>query len=254
MDLSNAETRHVKKDGAEYLEFTAFDKYKDKITAVFAIKGENDLRYFTEDGKENLENLCRVISVDPNKLIKITKQAHGDNVAVVKDLSEVAEADGLITKEKGITLSTRVADCISVLIYDPVQNAIADVHSGWRGTLKRIAPKAVLKMQQEYGTNPADVICVLCPSIGLDHFEVDDDVKDLFVEEFGERYMYGLNGKTYIDAARHLTESLVEIGVKLQNVHDAGLCTVCNKELLHSYRGIGSKEPCYHNAALICLK
>ena len=66
--------------------------------------------------------------------------------------------------------------------------------------------------------------------------------------------MYDLDGKTYIDAARHLTESLMEVGVKLQNVHDAGLCTVCNKELLHSYRVTGVGNPCYHNAALICLK
>ena len=254
MDLSNAETRHIKKDGVEYLKFPAFDKYADKITAVFAIKGEKDLRYFTEDGKENLDKLCRVISVDPNRLIKITKQAHGDKTALVIDLSEVVEADGLITKEKGITLSTRVADCISVLMYDPVQNAIANVHSGWRGTIKRIAPKAVLKMQKEFGTNPEDIICVLCPSIGIDHFEVDKDVKDMFVEEFGERYMYDLGDKTFIDAARHLTESLMEVGVRLQNVHDSGICTVCNKELIHSYRGIGRTEPCYHNAALICLK
>ncbi len=254
MDLSNAETRHIKKDNAEYLEFTAFDKYSDKIMAVFAIKGEKNLCYFTDDGKKNLENLCEAISVDAGKLIKITKQAHGDNVAVVKDLSEVAEADGLITKEKGITLSTRVADCISVLMYDPVQNAIANVHSGWRGTVKRIAPKAVLRMQKEFGTNPEDVICVLCPSIGVDHFAVDQDVKDIFINEFGERYMYDLDGKTYIDVARHLTESLMEVGVKLQNIHDSGLCTVCNKELLHSYRATGVSNPCYRNAALICLK
>ena len=254
MDLSNAETRHIKIDNAEYLEFTAFDKYSDKITAVFAIKGEMNLRYWKDGYKENLDNVCHVLSLDPERLIKITKQMHGDKTVVVKDLSEVPEADGLITKEKGITLSTRVADCISVLMYDPVQNTIANVHSGWRGTLKRIAPKAVLKMQEVFGTNPEDLICVLCPSIGIDHFEVDKDVKNMFVEEFGERYMYDLGDKTFIDVARHLTESLMEVGVKLQNVHDSGICTVCNKELIHSYRGIGRTEPCYHNAALICLK
>ena len=71
MDLSNAETRHIKKDNAEYLEFTAFDKYSDKITAVFAIKGEMDLRYWKDGYKENLDNVCQVLSLDPERLIKL---------------------------------------------------------------------------------------------------------------------------------------------------------------------------------------
>ena len=252
MDLSNAETRHVKKDGAEYLEFTAFDKYKDKITAVFAIKGENDLRYFTEDGKENLENLCRVISVDPNKLIKITKQSHGDNVAVVKDLSEVAEADGLITKEKGITLSTRVADCISVLIYDPVQNAIANVHSGWRGTVKHIVVRTIDMMKREYGSSPDDLICALLPSIGMDHFVVHDDVRLPFLREFMEPKIQDLgNGEYLIDAVESVKEDLRNAGVCANNIYDSNTCAACEADQIHSCRGnAGAKR----NAALICIK
>ena len=62
--------------------------------------------------------------------------------------------------------------------------------------------------------------------------------------------MYDIGEKTYIDAARHLAESLVE----LQNVHDSGLCTVCNKELIHSYRANRKDEQGYRNAAIICLR
>lgn len=254
MDLSNAETRHIKRDGMEYLEFTAFDNYRDKLTVAFAIRGERDLSYFGSAAAENYQRLSAELGIEHEKIVQITEQVHSDRSEIIAEACAPTQIDGLITRERGLTLVTRVADCIAVLIYDPAKNAIANIHSGWRGTLKRIVPKAVEKMRAELGSDPQDLICVLCPSIGVDHFAVDRDVRELFVAEFGEKYMYDLDDKTYIDAPRHLTDSLMQIGVKLQNVHDCGICTVCNKDLLHSYRANRQTEQSYRNAAMICLK
>ena len=178
MDLSNTEVRHEKSDGVEYLEFLAFDKYADNISAAFAIRGANNSSYYGEGSQENYEKLSAALSLNPNTIIQISKQVHGDNIVTITEPNVPSEADAMITNIKDISLVTRVADCIAVLVYDPVNNAIANIHSGWRGTLKRIAPKTILRMKEEFGTNPSDAICVLCPSIGVDHFEVDRDVKD----------------------------------------------------------------------------
>ena len=96
------------------------------------------------------------------------------------NLKEYFSTDGLITNKKDLILSTTNADCILLLFFDPVKKVIANTHSGWKGTLKRISVKTVKKMKEEYGCNASDIICCICPSIRKCHFEVEKDVKDLF--------------------------------------------------------------------------
>ena len=253
MDLSNSETRHIKKDGLEYLEFKAFDEYRDKVLAAFVIRGENEQNYFDIESSEFADKINKELGF--GSYIQIAHQVHGDACAVINRPDDVPdEVDSMITKLHNVGLVERVADCVAVFIYDPVKNVIGNVHSGWRGTIKRITPKVVRRMEDEFGSRPEDLICVLCPSIGFDHFEVEKDVKDLFVAEFGEKYMYDVGEKTYIDAPRHIAESLMQVGVELLNIHDCGVCTVCNHEVLYSYRADKDKGPIKHNAAIIGLK
>ena len=92
--------------------------------------------------------------------------------------------DGLLTNKKDIVFSLGYADCTPLFLYDPVKKVIGNIHSGWKGTLQRIGQNAVKKMIKEYNCNPKDIICCIGPTIRKCHFEVDQDVRDLFYEEF----------------------------------------------------------------------
>ena len=92
-------------------------------------------------------------------------QKHTSNVKcidqVVPQLT-LKDVDGLITDKTNITLVTTNADCILFSFYDPVKKVIANVHSGWKGTLQRISVETVKKMKEDYGCEPKDIICCIC--------------------------------------------------------------------------------------------
>ena len=86
-------------------------------------------------------------------------QVHGDRVAVVESADLTREDlegfDALITDVPGLAIGARTADCIPVLMYDPVRRAVAAVHSGWKGTVLTIAEKTLSAMSSEFGTRHA---------------------------------------------------------------------------------------------------
>ena len=93
-------------------------------------------------------------------------------------------ADGLVTNEPGLVLGTFFADCVPLLFLDPVHRAVGVSHSGWRGTVGRIGRVTLEVMCREFGTDPADVLVGIGPSICQDHYEVSEDVAARFREEF----------------------------------------------------------------------
>jgi copper oxidase (laccase) domain-containing protein len=95
---------------------------------------------------------------------------------------------------------------------------------------------------------------VLCPSIGADHFEVTEDVRAQFEAEFGVEHITQRDDEHYlIDAPACLVDSLVGIGVRPENIHLSGLCTVCHNNLIHSYRANNEAEKARRNASIICI-
>ena len=204
-DLSNENVIHVKKNGVEYLQFRKLLEYSDIIKHAYAIGLEPNFRTaraknatpLTKEEYEKAVNdykkLATLVGIDYIDIAK-PNQAHTKNIKVVEkkvkkdepdfNLQEYAETDGLVTNTKNIALATTNADCILLLFFDPVKKVIANVHSGWRGTLQRISIEAVNKMKNDYGCNPADIICCICPSIRKCHFKVHKDVQEPFYNEF----------------------------------------------------------------------
>ena len=254
MELDNDEVRHQKKLGVELLEFKAFDNYPE-LLADFAIRGQANLDYSWSESNGNYLKLAMALGIDYDSIVSAPVQVHGDAVARVNSVMDTPNnVDALITNVPGISLVMRVADCIAVLVYDPVNRAIANIHSGWRGTLLRIAPKTIQRMTAEYGTKPEDVIVALCPSIGPDHFEVTEDVRVQFEAEYGSAHISQKDDEHYlIDSPACLVDSLTGIGVKRENIHSSGLCTVCHSDLIHSYRGNTDSEKMCRNASIICI-
>lgn len=254
--LDNDAVRHVVGKRAEYLVFPALEKYPE-LGVAFAIKGTDKYHYEPTSDDVDYSGIAAELNIDVKSIV-IPYQEHTATVAEYDDeVRDFKDTDGLVTAKRGVTLCTKVADCISLLLYDPVHHAIGNIHSGWRGTVQKIALNGVRKMVEEFGTNPADLICVICPSIRQDHFEVEDDVYNQFKESFPQiidDITIQQGDKYYIDSVRCNTWMLERIGVIAENIIDCGLCTVCHSDLINSYRGNIKEEKHYRNLAMIWLK
>lgn len=263
MDLSNENIIHVNKNGVQYIQFRKLLEYSDIIRHAYSLGTDVNFRTAKVNKQQlsrneyelainSYKNLCDSIGSDYINTVK-TNQNHTDTIKIANkkikedepdfNLEEYKETDGIVTNKKNLILSTTNADCILLLLFDPIKKVIANVHSGWRGTLQRISTKAIEKMEKEYNCNPKDIICCICPSIRKCHFEVEKEVKDMFEEEF----------KNIIEKNNIITETisskkwtidtvlinqiiLEEKGLKKENIIDSKLCSVCNSNLVHSYR------------------
>ena len=279
-DLSNENVVHINKDGVQYLQFRKLLEYSNVITHAYSIGTDVNFRTARinkqqlpeqefKKAMQDYENLCKAINVDYKNVVK-TNQEHTDNIAIATkkinqdfpdiNLEEYSRTDGIVTQKENLVLSTTNADCILLLFFDPVTRTIANTHSGWKGTLQRISVKTVQKMVNEFGCNPKDIICCICPSIRKCHFEIDKDVKDLFEEKFKDLNISKNTDimekqkdkeKWNIDTVLINKIILEKAGLKTENIIDSGLCSVCNKDLIHSYRV--EKKGYGLNTALISL-
>lgn len=169
------------------------------------------------------------------------------------------DTDGLVTNKKDKVLSLTFADCTPIYLFDKKQKVIANIHSGWKGTVKKIAKKSVEFMKEKFCSNPKDIICVIGPTIRKCHFEVKQDVRDIFYNEF--KYMQNIddiikyNEQTesyFIDTVEINKILLQEEGIPEENIIDSKVCTYFNSDIIHSYRKEGKKSG--RNTAIICLK
>ena len=250
MDLSNKNIIHVKKNNIEFLQFKKLLEYSDKINHAIIVGLDKNFRIEKENknGEKNYKDVCDILNLKYNNIVKCM-QKHTDNVKIIynkvnkdkPDFSIYENTDGLITNKSNLILSTTNADCILLLFYDPKKNVIANVHSGWRGTLKKICINTVNKMIKEYGCNPIDIICCISPSIRKCHFEVDRDVFELFYNEFNDMHdiFEEKNNKYYIDTVLINKTLLEKKGLRKENIIDSEICSVCNKNIIHSYRAEG---------------
>lgn len=246
MDLSNDNIIHVKGKKLEYIQFRKLNEFGIKHAYTLKNDGINfRINNNRENAKKSYEILCEELEVDYTKLIR-PHQTHTDTVKCIECIpseSELEDVDGTLTNEKGYTLATTNADCILYLVYDPIKRVIGSIHSGWRGTHKRIIEKTIDIMQEKYESRVEDIYVFICPSIRECHFEVEKDVKDLFEERFG--YLEQINeiilegnreGKYYIDTVYLNNILLQNKGIKENHIIDSGLCSVCNKNIIGSYR------------------
>lgn len=261
-DLSNDIVIQKNKNGMNYLQFKKLLELN--VKHAYALKG--DFWNIEKKGKnlparqESFRRLCEAIDLDSKNLTK-PNQMHTDNVEIIEKvctLEELRNTDGVITSKENIVLATTNADCILYLLYDPQNKVIANVHSGWRGSYQRIIEKTIDKMTKEFKCNPENIIVCICPSIRRCCFEVEKDVKDMFEEKFSfleNINKFIINGynenKFYVDTVGINNCLLQAKGIKKENIYDSGICSVCNSDLVHSYRA--EKENFRLSAAIISL-
>ena len=187
-------------------------------------------------------------------------QVHGDRVAVVGSAALTREDlegfDALITDVPGVAIGARTADCIPVLMYDPVHRAVAAVHSGWKGTVLKIAAKTLSAMSSEFGTRPADILAVIGPGIGPDSFQVGPEVARVFLDagfpeaglsgiyssdrpiisDRGPRIPGTMQGGLHIDLWEAVRLTLVRAGVPDSHILTAGIDTYTHPDFFSARR------------------
>lgn len=201
---------------------------------------------------QNFRRISESIGIDYENIV-CTNQWHTVNIRKISDTSLCGqgvigdrpseEIDGQITDIPGVVLLAYGADCPTVYLVDKVRKAIGLVHSGWKGTLNGIAPKAIAMMNQEYGSDPGDIAAVIGPSICADCYEVGADVADSFAEKYGDNGVIlpgHRPGKYQLSLWAAIKTDLMQAGVKSNNISVSGICTMCNPDLLFSHRRDGN--------------
>lgn len=161
-------------------------------------------------------------------------QVHGCEVLKVVAPGRYEGFDAMITNVPGIQLAVTIADCTPILIYDNIQQAVAAIHAGWKGTVQEIVKKTVAFMQKEYTTNPADCFAYVGTCIDDCSFEVGAEV----AENFSSVHKHWNSGKEkfYVDLKAANRDQLIETGFKPAHIGISAYSTVLNNDDYFSYR------------------
>lgn len=206
--------------------------------------GDNNLAVI-----KNRQKLANALGIDLSGFT-YANQMHSSNVALVGEAgrgkgsgemdSAIENTDAMVTNVKRICLCVQVADCVPVLMYDPVERVIAAVHAGWRGILKRIVPAAVEKMIKHYGSQAQNIVAGIGPSNGPCCYEVEEDVKIETLISLGAIngiISHGKKpGKFIFDQWSAVKMQLKESGLKEPHIELAGICNQCNYQTFFSNR------------------
>lgn len=260
------------------LKFKIFDEYESFLTQAFSTRyGGTSVGYYEEmdlsfhetkllndleatketreHTSQNFEIIGRAIGIRPEQMV-YSRQTHTTNVRKVgkKDAGmgvirprDFTDTDGLITNEPGVCLVTSYADCNPVFFVDPVKKAIGASHAGWRGTFGNIAKVTIEKMQEEYGTNPADLRVFIGPGICGNCYEVGHDVSDRFKEAYTPdeaESIIEIKDETHdnLNLLKANYLNCIHAGVSPDYIAISDICTMENPELLFSHRASKGKR------------
>ena len=226
-----------------------------------------NLGFTHDDAREAVERnraaFLRAIGAKGWPLVT-ARQVHSDLVLRVEDApAHPPTGDALVTNTPGLVLAVKTADCLPVLLVDRKRRAVAAIHAGWRGMVKRIVEKTVGVLRREYGADPADLQAAIGPGIAACCYGVGDEVREAFESQFAyagelfhevmvhdelkERYPllfltarapghHPLGRKLHLDLAMAAQRQLLDAGVPHKHLFATGKCTSCHNDLLFSHR------------------
>ena len=149
------------------------------------------------------------------------------------DEGQSPTCDALWTADRHVALGIKVADCLPVTLMG--SRVLANIHSGWRGTVQRITAITLDAIEREASFDPRASLAFLGPSIRVCCFEVGEEV----ARQFDARFVDRSHAKPHVDVVGHTAALLVDRGFAASNIVDSGLCTRCDGSIFHSYRREG---------------
>ncbi len=189
--------------------------------------------------------VAEAFEISPEQLVTVN-QVHGENIVKVDERNyrgvRTRRADAIITSVPRLAIGVETADCVPVLLLDPVKPAVGAVHAGWRSTVKKIVQKTINRMHEEFGSDPSRMIAAIGPSVGPECYEVDEPVMGPVKAAFSFwKDVTSPRGKDRwsLDLVKANKLELMQIGLPEKNIHPVGMCTSCRKDLFYSYRAEG---------------
>lgn len=239
----------VEQNGVLVFQFPNLSKFKTVAHGIFTRCGG-----FSQAPFDSL-NICRSVGDDIDRVrqnrqrmarangggrLIFLHQVHGTDIRVLSRRDRGSDppaaggmltGDALITDIAGLTLVIQVADCQAICLHDPVRHVVANVHSGWRGSVGNIAGRTIRRMQQCFGTRPSDVVAGIGPSLGPCCAEFVN-----YRSEIPEPLWRYKDGRHHFDFWSLSCDQLRDAGVLRQNILASGICTRCNADLFYSFR------------------
>ena len=185
--------------------------------------------------RKNREIFLGALGIPPESLA-IPGQVHGTTVRRAESPGEYPETDALISGTPGVFLCVSVADCVPILLFDPLHNAFAAVHAGWRGTSSGITESAVARMHAEFGSLPDRILASIGPSASVCCYRVGEDV----ARQFPPSNVRRESGESFVDLKGANRGQLLEAGLKPGNIELSPYCTISDSGLFHSHRREGT--------------
>jgi len=234
-----------------YYQFESL-QHSDVVQAVFTRQGgvspapyaSLNLSISTGDARENVaanrRRAFRALGREPESIADLWQVHSADVVVVDSPLGEDGrspKADALVTDRPEVTLLLRFADCVPILLFDPVRRVIGVVHAGWRGTLLKAPVVAVKTMAEHYGSRPADILAGIGPSIGPCHYAIGPEVVEQTRTAFGAEADPLLipNHSYHLDLWAANALALRQAGV--EQIEISAMCTACRTDEFFSHRG-----------------
>ena len=231
-----------------FIRYKIFEPFKNIVafTTTKQTLFESKSR-FTGDSPDIFENsrkqLAKKLNVNANQLV-FPRQTHTNCVAEISEIpeSEIKEMDALITIKPEICICVQTADCVPILLFDPIKNVIAAVHAGWRGTVKKIIEVTLQKMISDHDSTAKNILAAIGPSIGPDFYEVGDEVIREAKKSIpnAEKTLHkNSSDKFHFNLWEANRQILLANGVLYQNIEILGECSFQNNEKYFSARKEG---------------
>ncbi|MCX7974202.1 MAG: peptidoglycan editing factor PgeF [Candidatus Aminicenantes bacterium] len=193
-------------------------------------------KYFQE---KELNHFCQSKNLKPITL----KQLHSDHIHLLeKKPDSLLEGDALVTYLPGFVLTIKTADCLPVLIVDPINQIVAAVHCGWRGTAARLLEKVINFLIKIFGTQPENLYCAFGPCISQNCYEVGEEVRKSFnyagfsLNENLFKPNQDRPNHFFLDLRKANRDLLLASGIEAKKIDEIVICPHCHQDFLSRRR------------------
>ena len=230
------------------IHYSIFSQFADLLAFTSTKKDLTDPKprfsgKHNHQAEKNRQELAQKLNIRHDSIV-FPEQCHTANIYVIYYLpnGELAETDGLVTGLRNVCLCIETADCVPVLLYDPVKRVAGLAHAGWRGTLEGITRKTVETMINTLSSKPQNVYAAIGPSIGPEVYETGNEVAALFMENINHGKHVVIKkerGRYHLDLWKANELQLLSLGIPSSQVENSGLCSFSNNNSLFSARRDG---------------
>ena len=242
----------MSKNGASFFQFENLNKFPEIRHGIFTRHFGYSTGPFRSlnvshglgDAKDNvIKNRQHISQAMGGQALVFIEQVHNDRVIIFHSQNPASSVgndrafgigDALVSNVRRKNLTIQLADCQSILLYDPVRRVIANTHSGWRGSIKNIIGRTVAVMKNHFRCTAADIIAGIGPSLGPCCSEFVN-----YREEIPQKFWHYKLSTDHFDFWAVSRDQLISAGVLSKNIETANMCTKCNTEAFFSYRGEG---------------